>query len=595
MNFMDSRVEMLENGSISYLSRTLSVALRMQINSSSGRLLKHAGSDVDGNAPVWFAPLAGLVCCLMAAGVFSAGLPAELLAQELPTELEASPAARMTARIDELLARRLSELGWAAAGPCDDASFIRRVHLDLTGRPPAPSQVIDFLENKSDEKRTLLIDQLLASPDCASHFAATWAEWLLPAQSSLLAQGPAGGLEDWMRKRFAGNLRYDRLVADLLVATGSVSQGPSQFFAALEGKPEKLAARTARVFMGVQLDCAECHDHPFDQWSQKEFWGFAAYFAQLSQPGDESRMQAFELKDSGVGEVTLPGSSEVIPPKPLVETGFSGLESGTRRQQLTLWLTARENPFLARATVNRVWALLMGRGLVEPIDDMSLANPASHPELLQELSDYFSASGYDLRDLVAMITKTKAYSRDSYHQSGPPPEASYATMLNKPLSERQVVNSVRQIARQLSGTAVSDERDMNARAVNDRLLAQFSAQLGKLRGDASEAKLGMVSALVTLHGDLIDLVSREDSSQLVAALQAPYFDASKQMRWLFLATLNRFPTQEEQVAFSDLLGGTRPDLTSDQAASEESSDVSLKWQSDLLWALLNSSEFAMTP
>ncbi|MEZ6133384.1 MAG: DUF1549 domain-containing protein [Pirellulaceae bacterium] len=485
---------------------------------------------------------------------------------------------QMTARIDELVDENLRDSGWEAAPACSDENFLRRVHLDLTGLPPTANEVLDFLEDTNPDKRDALVSRLLVTPASAAHFASTWADWMLPDQSVSPIGVRTNGLQTWLRNRFAENLRYDRLVSDLLVSTGPAQTGPTAFFTALEAKPEKIAARTARVFMGVQLDCAECHDHPFDNWTQRDFWGFAAYFAQLSANPEQAMMGVGEVGDGEEGEVMLPGTEEIIPPKPLVKTGLSGLASGTRRQQLTLWLTTRENPFLAQATVNRVWALLMGRGLIEPVDDMRSLDIASHPQLLEELSTHFMDSGYDLRDLIQTITSTQAYRRATTHSSGIPPEDSYAVMASKPLTEKQLVGSLASVARQIAGP-------------DDTTADSLAVQLGKLRGEASEAKLGIVSALVTLHGDLFDRVSGEESSRLLKALDAPHMDEHKQLRWLFLSVLSRQPTAEEISSFSQIIHAAAP--TEDDP--QQTVRASAAWRSDLLWALLNSSEFAMTP
>ncbi len=532
---------------------------------------------------------------LMCLGVFlnclsQAGGQALLNAAELELPQTAS---RMAARVDELLDQKLQELGWQAAPPCNDASFLRRAHLDLTGAAPTASEVLAFIENPRATKRNDLVEGLLASPSASVHLAKTWSSWLLPESSSPEDQIGRGGLEVWLRRRFAENLRYDRLVADLLVSTGTIQNSPTAFFVALESKPEKIAAKTARVFLGVQLDCAECHNHPFDDWKQTDFWGFAAYFARLSSSGAPSSNANGDVTDVATGEVKLPGTEQVIAPKPLVETGFSGLATGTRRQQLTLWLTAPENPFLARAAVNRAWALLFGRGLVEPIDDMRSLEMASHPQLLEELSNYFVDSNYDLRGLLAMLASTKAYQRATKHPSGIPPEASYAVMATKPLTEIQLATCLSQVARQLSDGAGDGEQ---------RVLI---AQLGKLRGDSSQATLGIVQALVTLHGAAFDRVSRDGSSLLLQALGAPHMDDTKRLQWLFLSTLNRQPTTAELAAFSAVIHQSDSEGLSNQEGSVTDTDAKAEsagkaasgklWQSDLLWALLNSTDFAMTP
>ncbi len=478
---------------------------------------------------------------------------------------------RIVSRIDQLLNEQLLQSGWQAAPPCSDAEFLRRASLDLTGTPPPAQEVVQFLRDQDVAKRAKLVDRLLNSPECAMHLSNTWSAWMLPENDSPFQQLGRQGLQTWLRNRFAENLRYDRLVADLLVATGPPQSGPTAFFVSLEGKPEKIAAKTARVFLGLQLDCAECHNHPFDKWSQEDFWGFAAYFAQMSTNSDVEMMRAGEVTDVIEGVVSLPGSEQVIAPRPLVRTGLSGLSSGTRRQQLTLWLTARENPFVARAAVNRLWALLFGRGLIEPVDDMRNLEMASHPQLLQELSEYFTESNYDLRNLLAVLAKTDSYGRSGKHESGMPPDGSYATMPAKPLTETQLTASLSRVARQVAGDESAQTQ------------AVLMSQLGKLRGDASEAKLGIVSALVALHGNVFDDVSRDEKSRLLKALEAPHMDQRQQLRWMFLATLSREPSLAEQQAFSELMPSNADNIETRM------------WQSDLLWALINSTEFAMTP
>ena len=497
-------------------------------------------------------------------------------------------AQQMAARVDELLQKKLTDLGWQPAGRCDDASFLRRACLDLTGTPPLGREVLDFMDNTSKTKRNDLVARLLATPTAAVHLANTWSGWLLPEADSPEVQFGRNGLQTWLRSRFAENLRYDRLVSDLLVSTGAIENSPTAFFVALESKPEKIAAKTARVFLGIQLDCAECHNHPFDDWKQKDFWGFAAYFSQLSTNNQPNMNPSVLVADVAVGDVKLPGTEEIIAPKPLVDTELQGLDTGTRRQKLTLWLTARENPFLARAAVNRAWAMLFGRGLIEPIDDMRSIEIASHPEVLRELSEYFADSGYDLRGLLAMLASTEAYNRASVHASGQPPEASYATMTCKPMTSTQLAASISQVARQ-----IARENDPQAQQA-------LMTQLGKLRGEASHATLGIVQALVTLHGTAFDAVSRDSSSRLLQALNAPHMNDTKRLQWLFLSTLNRNPTQPEEAAFSKVIHEALASASNPGAATPESiekpgTSPPATWQSDLLWALINSTEFAMTP
>lgn len=482
----------------------------------------------------------------------------------------------LASRIDQRIEEKLHHQKIAPGPLCDDATFMRRLTLDLCGKNPTAQEIVAFLRTEDPHKRAALIDRLLESPASAVHLANTWSAWLLPEMQVIGPPAQAGGLQAWLRNRFVENLRYDRLVADLLVASGRTSAGPVEFFASLESKPEKIAARTARVFMGVQLDCAECHDHPFDHWKQRDFWAFAAYFARLSTEGMQVPGRMMEIADRGEGEVKLPNTDEIIAPRPLVATGLSGLDSGTRREQLTLWLTARENPYLARAAVNRCWSILFGRGLIEPIDDMRGMEMASHPELLSELAGALADHRFDLRYLLRSIANSHAYQRATLRAHNLPlgsesPVEAYAWMPVKPLTSLQLAACLQQVARQGAGQAGQVEA------------ARLAQQLGRLRGDSSSATLGVVQALVTLHSSQLDKVHREDESRLIGALTAPHLKRGKQIEWLFLSTLCRLPSDEERDA---VLAA----LPSDEVESEK-----LQWQSDLLWALVNSTEFAMTP
>jgi hypothetical protein len=310
-----------------------------------------------------------------------------------------------------------------------------------------------------------------------------------------------------------------------------------------------------------------------------------------------------EVRDRDEGDVRLPGSEEVIAPKPLVSTGMSGLASGSRRQQLTLWLTARENPYLARAAVNRCWNILFGRGLIEPVDDMRSLEMASHPELLGELSAHFASQGFDLRGLLRTLALTDAYQRVATPPGQgiePIVQNSYATMPLKPLTANQLATCLHQVARDIAG------EEGRAKA------AAMATQLGKLRGDHSAAALGIVQALVTLHSPQLEEVHAPAQSRLLQALTAPHLNDEKRIQWMFLSTLCRYPTEQELAAIVQLQtdeqapAGSQPvaQLTTleavpatgpvpQQSAADKPPIPS--WQADLLWALVNSTEFAMTP
>jgi hypothetical protein len=382
-------------------------------------------------------------------------------------------------------------------------------------------------------------------------------------------------VQNWLRTQISDNLRYDRLVSEFLVAREGSETGPALFYTAQELKPEKLAAATARIFLGLQIECAQCHHHPFDHWKQEQFWGYAAFFAQLRQPQGEGVVNV-RLEDLDEGEVTLPNTEKVVRPRFPGAVEDSPPSIGTRREQLAIWMASRENPFLARAAVNRVWAHLFGRGLVEPVDDLSPQHPASHPKLLEELTKWFVATGFDQRQLYRMLTATQAYQRTSaWSGQDEPPVELYARMLEKPLSAEQLYDSLlRLVAR---STARGGPPGANNALRDPRRLA-FVAKMRTSSKSATDYQAGVLQALTLMNGDETATVTNPEQGSLLASLAAPFFTNDQRLEIVFLATLSRPPTADERTAF---LAHVR-DKPNERAA----------W-SDVLWAIVNSAEFTM--
>jgi hypothetical protein len=244
------------------------------------------------------------------------------------------PERAMTARIDTL-----TKQAWKAAGvepvrPATDAEFLRRAYLDLTGVTPSVGEVRAFLSVKSPD-RSALIRKLLEKPNHAQHLANKWRDVMLPRNSNAVRFGQAASFENWLQGHFADNTPYDDMVRELLTATGRVNQsGPVLYYTALELKPEELAASTSRIFLGVQIQCAQCHDHPFDHWKQKDFWGYAAFFSQLRRSTNRQQTVQFKVADIETGDVKLPETDTVVHPSFLGEP-MTDEVTGTRRQVLS--------------------------------------------------------------------------------------------------------------------------------------------------------------------------------------------------------------------------------------------------------------------
>lgn len=510
----------------------------------------------------------------LAAAVLSLFATLPLLAQDEPSaeQRRATMVRQIDARIDERLATAQVE----PAPRADDAEFARRVYLDLTGVVPRVAEIRAFLAAARPDKRARLIDELLASPAHATHLANCWRNIMLPGGMNLEQINNIVGVQNWLRQRFVENLRYDNLVSELLVATAGDDAGPALYYTALDVAPEKLAASTARIFLGLQIECAQCHDHPFDKWKQTDFWGYAAFFAQLQPPAMDRPGQAVQLVDLNAGEVKLPNSETVVPPKYPGGGSPGADELGSRRVQLAIWMASRDNPYLPRAAVNRVWAHLFGRGLVEPVDDLGSHNPPSHPELFEELTEYFIATGFDLRELYRTLAQTRAYQRTSTWTATEVPPELFAHLSLKTLTADQLYDSLNRVLHRrpanMPGSIASPLVDPGRQA--------FVAKMQAASRSPVEYQAGVLQALTLLNGEELAAATDPDRGPLLGALQAPLFSDDDRLSTLFLATLSREPTADERALFSKHL--------SDRPASDRA-----KSYSDILWALLNSAEFAL--
>lgn len=485
----------------------------------------------------------------------------------------------MISRIDELLTARIKAARLDPAPRAGDEEFVRRVYLDLTGAVPRVNEVRAFLADQRPDKRARLIDALLDSPAHATHLANTWRNIMLPGGLNIEQIANVVGVQNWLRQRFVENVRYDNLVSELLVASDGGEAGPALYYTSLDLAPEKLAGSTARIFLGMQIECAQCHDHPFDHWKQRDFWGYAAFFARLRQPEMNRPGTRARIVDLDTGEVKLPETEDVVPPKYPAGLSPRADELGTRREQLAIWMASRDNPFLPRAGVNRVWWHLFGRGLVEPVDDLGPQNKPSHPELLDELTSYFVRTGFNLRELYRTLANTDAYQRTSVWTVEPvPPPELYVHMSVKTLTAEQLYDSVNRVLHR------RPQGMMMGININSPLLDQqrqaFIAKVQSTGRNALEYQAGVLQALSLLNGADLAEATHPERSPLLGSLQAPFFSDDDRLRTLYLATFSRQPTPDELV------------VCREQLAKYSEGDRG-KAFSDILWALLNSAEFAL--
>ena len=508
-------------------------------------------------------------------GIFLLCLPLIASAED-PVADSSTMRAAMVRQVDLRIDEALSRAKLAAADQANDAEFLRRAYLDLTGAVPRVADVRKFLADGRADKRARLIDELLGSPAHANHLANIWRSIMLPGGVNLEQINSVVGVQNWLRQRFVENLRYDNLVSELLVATAGNDAGPALYYTSLELAPEKLASSTARIFLGLQIECAECHDHPFDKWKQHDFWGYASFFAQLERPDNNSGMRA-SVVDASKGDVKIPNTEEIVPPKFPSGTAPSADELGTRRMKLAVWMASRDNPYLARAAVNRVWSIMFGRGLVEPVDDLGPHNPASHPELLDELTQYFTETGFDLRELFRTLAQTKTYQRTSRWNSAPPPVELYAHMPVKALSAEQLYDSLNRV---LVRRSQGQMPGINLRSsLLDPQRQQFLIKMQSQGKSPLDYQAGVLQALTLINGSDLTEATTAERGPLLLALDSPLFEDAERLETMFLATITRQPSTTERDLFLKHIGSRSP------------SEKGKAW-SDVLWALLNTAEFA---
>jgi hypothetical protein len=312
--------------------------------------------------------------------------------------------------IDTLVFKKLRQLNIVPSEPADDAEYLRRVCLDVIGTLPTPVQIKAFLADKRPDRRALVVDDLLVRLEFADSWALKWAD-LLRVERQALGHKRAYAYYRWIRESLAANKPLDQFAREIVTAEGLPEEiGPANFYKVVT-KPGERASTLSQVFLGVRLACAECHHHPYDRWSQTDFFGMQAFFAPLSfRPTGRGEM----LLASGELPTKHPRTGATVPPLALGSKIPSAPSPGDRRVALADWLTARDNPWFARNLANRVWAHFLGRGLVEPVDDWRDTNPPSNPALLDALASHVVETKYDLKELIRTITASRVYQLSSH-------------------------------------------------------------------------------------------------------------------------------------------------------------------------------------
>ncbi|MBX3412987.1 MAG: DUF1553 domain-containing protein [Pirellulales bacterium] len=328
----------------------------------------------------------------------------------LPANLEYSPPEESGGNyIDELVGAKLQKLRILPSGLCSDEIYLRRVTLDITGRLPTAEEHAAFVADPSTEKRARLVDELLERKEFSEIWAMKWAELLMIRSTINVSYKSAFLYANWLTEQISNNVPLDKMVQELLSSTGGTFTNPPTNYYQIETDTLKTAENVAQVFMGIRTQCAQCHNHPFDRWTMDDYYSFAAFFAQIGRKTGEDYRETIVF-NSGGGEVGHLIGGRAMTPK-FLGGATPDLAGRDRRAVMAEWLASSENPFFATSVANRVWQHFFGVGIVEPVDDFRISNPASNPELLNALAQKFTDSGYDFKQLVRDICNSKAYQR----------------------------------------------------------------------------------------------------------------------------------------------------------------------------------------
>lgn len=492
--------------------------------------------------------------------------------------------------------------GWAkhAVTPAPrsaDHEFLRRVYLDLVGTIPTHDEAVAFLGDPDPKKRDKLTDRLLADPRFGTAQADVWDLVMFgrhPANAD--ATRKRDTFKAWLAKQFNENVPYHRWVGALLAAD---TPGPELFHVQFRNAPEEAAVHVSRIFLGTQLQCARCHDHPYDKWTQKDFFGMTGFFVRLVvQEAGGGNTKTYSIGEKATGEVLFSGNvkdqgpgkkGEPIRPRflggpdldepaaPKTAAKEPTPKAGeklprpafSRKEKLAAWLTDKGNPYLARAAVNRVWAQLMGRGLVHPVDDFQEKNEASHPALLKALTDGFVARDFDLKWLVREVVSSDGY---QLALAGPNRDAlpkHFERARVRPLSAEEIVASMRQATLADAGRKAGDKAPDTSWEYFVRAFGEPTNGLGDFQGGLSEHLFlnnsEHVRRLITRKpGNLMDVVLKASDP------------VEKKVERVYLTVLSRRPNPTEAAAVAAYLG------------HKDKAEALLE---DVIWALLNSSEF----
>ncbi|WP_440594311.1 DUF1549 and DUF1553 domain-containing protein [Schlesneria sp.] len=480
--------------------------------------------------------------------------------------------------IDELVNQKLKKLRIDPSVKAADEAFLRRVYVDLVGQVPSEAEYTRFITSAEPDKRDKLIDELLNRKEFTELWVSKWAEWLMMRSSIQTSPKSITLYYTWLSEQIADNVPLDKMVRDILGASGGTFKNPATNFYQIEPDVLKVSENVAQIFMGMRIQCTQCHNHPFDRWTMDDYYSFAAFFRQVGRKQGEDYRETIVF-NAGGGEVNHPVGGRVMLPE-FLGGGPADVAGKDRREVLAEWLASPKNPYFAQNFVNRIWHHFFGIGIVEPVDDVRVSNPASNEPLLVELARRFTESNYNFKSLVRDICRSEAYQRSTEkNASNATDERNFASQTLRRIKAESMLDIISQV------TSTQDKFPLlpvGARAVqiaDGATSTYFLTTFGRAtRETACSCEVKMEPTL----SQALHLLNGETSNQkivqggLVASLLGENLTPEQIVERLYIRCLSRKPTPDEISALRPLFA--------------EGNDIKRSLE-DIFWALLNSREF----
>lgn len=483
--------------------------------------------------------------------------------------------------VDKLVHQRLRQLRFTPSAPCTDSEFIRRVSLDVTGLLPTVSDVQEFLADVDPAKRAKKIDELLQSPEHAKFMALKWGDALRIRVADVSSPG-VFKYHRWVVRAFANNMSYDEFARTLLTASGSTFENPAANYFRTAADTNDCTESTAQIFLGTRLECAKCHNHPHERWTQDNYYGLGAFFNRLQRDATERKDELY-VSVAAAGEVTQPRTGQTMKPWLPMAGEVAIPENVDRRQVFADWLTKPDNPFFARVEVNRLWSQLMGKGIVDPIDDFRESNPPSNSELLDALAQDFVAVGFDRRHILRTILNSQTYQRSSVATAHNEADHQYFSRYpRRLLSAEQLLDAICDVAgvpESFSGLPPGTRAtQLPSPDFSQEFLRIFGKPERKSVCNCERSRdLNLTQALTLSNGTYVQskIVNGNNTIRRLLKEGQSHRDIVQQC---YLMAYARLPSDQELATFESY------------AADRKSRSFEEAFE-DLLWGIMNSNEF----